>query len=688
MPSILQTIPPRNQPHHNAGTYFFLPLVFFAAALAVLTCLRFLLIANISASGLTFTDFLPALPLGAKVDARWLAVFLLPAWIVWSVPFARKSARFFAALFAGFAMFALTVLTILNIGFFQFNGEPISPMLFGLFQEDSKEIFAGLWRDWPILKYMAAGIPLALVPFAPLPFVWRFLTRNDVESSPVSYGFCFLLLSLFLALFIRGSAGTAPLGASDFAVSPIPTVNDAAHNGASALAEAFKDRGRRTVAGPASAALAEAGFARLEEAQEILDMREARMKDAPLTLEKKPHIVFALMESMGKDVFLSQNPFSHNVLGALSDNLRDAYVYTQAVSIQDATLPSVEGLLFDTPVSPLIDTPYAKNLTGSNAALLKRARYRTVFLTGRPETWHNARDVFKSWGFDLVIGAKFLAKKYPDAQTDSRGIGDKWVFRYAREMLAAADKRGEKLFLFILTASNHAPYEVPDGEDAPDLGLEGLHPTILGGDHGDDDRAMMKTFYYAADAFGTFLTDIRRDGLLKKTLVAAAGDHNSRFAYRQTDDNFHHQWGVPVMFWVPERLKGVNRDSGKWVGHRDIFPTILELAVGRTAGPSHGVNVLRKRSDDFTTLYNAGLAFSFSRSGAVKVDVKGKLRCYLWDGDRLAYTERCTPQLLQTADETRAQRAVNWHAIRTQLKKRESALRDRLRAAGSAQSRP
>ena len=41
-------------------------------------------------------------------------------------------------------------LSLGNYGFYGFYGTPFSPLVFGLFQDDTEAILVTLWKDWPI----------------------------------------------------------------------------------------------------------------------------------------------------------------------------------------------------------------------------------------------------------------------------------------------------------------------------------------------------------------------------------------------------------------------------------------------------------------------------------------------------------------------------------------------------------
>lgn len=57
-------------------------ILFFFASCLVLTSFRlFFFFLHFRSGGITFGDFWPALVMGTRVDAKWLAILLLPAWV-------------------------------------------------------------------------------------------------------------------------------------------------------------------------------------------------------------------------------------------------------------------------------------------------------------------------------------------------------------------------------------------------------------------------------------------------------------------------------------------------------------------------------------------------------------------------------------------------------------------------------
>ena len=136
---------------------------------------------------------------------------------------------------------------------------------------------------------------------------------------------------------------------------------------------------------------------------------------------------------------------------------------------------------------------------------------------------------------------------------------------------------------------------------------------------------LLKTYQYAANSLGNFILDLKNKGWLKNTIVAATGDHNARMRY-QSEGNWHHVFGVPVLFWLPDQQVKSSANSDRWVSHRDIVPTLLAMATGKILGNEKGRNE-----------------------------------------DKLVKAERCSNEQETMGKEARAQRAISEFIVRKGL---------------------
>lgn len=387
--------------------HFFKAVVFFIASIIVLSLFRIFFLYYFSAGlNITGANFLPALGVGIRVDAKWLSLALLPAFLVFLFSYWKPFLFKYAAVLAGFGLFGMVLLDAVNFGFFSFYKTPISPLVFGFFQDDTKAILQTLWQDWPILSYL-----LVLFCGIAVPFVAASLFFNRLKASPRGYQlFLLSIVSILLfAFFIRGSIGKFPLRQEDFAVSKVQLINASVPNGAAALYEATKAWRNFQIKGEPSQALTKFGYSNIEEAKKDLAVRA----HTSTQLSFRPNVVFAVMESMSGDIFNSHDSLVNNTLGALDTALEDAVVFRKAVSIENGTFPSLEGLLFDTPISPISQSIYGrKELSFSQIRAFKEAGYRTIFLTGCPEPWRQINDTFKFYGFEEIYGQAAIGEKF------------------------------------------------------------------------------------------------------------------------------------------------------------------------------------------------------------------------------------------------------------------------------------
>jgi phosphoglycerol transferase MdoB-like AlkP superfamily enzyme len=190
-------------------------------------------------------------------------------------------------------------------------------------------------------------------------------------------------------------------------------------------------------------------------------------------------------------------------------------------------------------------------------------------------------------GFDEVIDANNLQEMYPEATMGIWGVWDSFIFRYLSKRLAAqpVDK---PLFVFVLTSTNHPPYDLPaDYQRVPrDMAL-------WRGETGSDTLLPnLDTYHYAADQLGAFVQEVQNGPLNANTIVAATGDHNVRSfgVYAQPARRY-------LMRQVPFVIWGDKLQCGNQLllpaSHRDMFSTLLPLAGVQGPYVNAGRDLLR-----------------------------------------------------------------------------------------------
>ncbi len=288
-----------------------------------------------------------------------------------------------------------------------------------------------------------------------------------------------------------------------------------------------------------------------------------------------------------------------------------------------------------------------------------------VFLTSGSEAWRMINDNFPIQGFDEIVGSVALSKEFPEAEVGTWGIGDRWMFDKAVDILKEADEKREKICLVILSTTNHPPFKVPDG-----ILVNPVDPNLLPSFVKDERSKCIpsfETYQYAANALGVFVKSIYSEGLSNNTVVVATGDHNARLQY-DSIDYLPHMRGVPLLFWLPDSWDDVRAkaDTTRWVSHRDIFPSILGMVLGVPPKIHEGRDLFSNETFDlalsFTTFGDKG--FAIGSWEAVGLNNGGQVTCMRWNGDRLDLLDVCTGEFKLMADAARAQRALSDYQVR------------------------
>jgi phosphoglycerol transferase MdoB-like AlkP superfamily enzyme len=151
----------------------------------------------------------------------------------------------------------------------------------------------------------------------------------------------------------------------------------------------------------------------------------------------------------------------------------------------------------------------------------------------------------------------------------------------------AAQPADKPLFVFVLTATNHPPYDLPaDYQRVPrDMALWKGETTA------DTLRLNLDTYRYATDLLGGFVQEVQGGPLNKTTLVAATGDHNVRsFGLYAEPTRRYLMRQVPFVIWGD----GVacSDQQNLPASHRDMFTTLLPLAGVQGPYVNTGRNLL------------------------------------------------------------------------------------------------
>lgn len=523
------------------------------------------------------------------VSALLVGLLISPLWLAGR---REQAVRWAQRLLVG-VLLLFVLLSVCEHFYYAFYKTRFDPIVFGMFEDDTGAILETVWDDYPVVPGLLGLVAAALLLRWTVPHAGSWLAQHWPRADR-NWGRIVLLVvqCLLLLLLARGSVGTFPLVRRDVTVSADPFVNALVLNAPLTLYRAARIRAKETdIGSDPLVGVRGRGFASLEEAAHVAGLPSGEPEQVraalfpvapgqPRPLAQSPHVVVGLLESFGQDLLYSDGP-GNDMLGRLRGELAHGYRFENFISGQNGTHPQLENLLLGSPITPLTGGRNARLSFDTSAALpFKRAGYRTVFLYGGGSDWREIGTAFSHQGFDRVYDARDIRHRFADARGTDWGLYDAWLFRFAEELLARADADGERLFLVLLTTTNHPPFEL----DTPHRTLP-QNPAALGPRALDDTaelRRMLATYQYQADEFGGFLQTLREGPLGERTLIAVAGDHNLRTHYRydlpaqQPDVDRVFAWlRVPPAYAPP----GAGPDTRAFAGHGDLIPTVVSLAL-------------------------------------------------------------------------------------------------------------
>ncbi|MFM4965917.1 LTA synthase family protein [Aeromonas bivalvium] len=537
----------------------------------------------------------------------------------------------------GLMAFLIGAVAIGNYYYYQTYHTHIDVFAFGLVEDDTRAVLANMWQDYPIIKGLALAL---LLGWLPARWARRTLVHRDRKPWPLPVFIVYLLIALTLLFVIsRGSVGTFPLRRGNAQVSDLLALNKLTPNGLMAIDWAIKDRAEDIVFTPVSQAEGEALLERSG-----LDSLMARTPVNPWLAAHKPHVVMALMESFGSNMLAFDEPGKNDLLGSLRPHFKEDFVFKRFLSEDNGTAPSLAALFFHSPVQNIShSSAQHQTLSGTPFALYKQAGYKLVFISPGNMMWRNLVNYLPVQGVDEVYDQNALIKRYPEAakEVTAWGVPDDYAYRLARALL---EQSREPLFISILTITNHPPYETPPRYQPQPIATT---PRVMAhAEDGSIEQAnILRTYQFAADALGRFVSAIKGSPLGDKTLIAASGDHQMRrlkafYPREQVLDR-----AVPFYLYVPKTILAHSRwhfDPLRVGSHKDIFPTLYGFSLSDTPYQTLAGRNMLAPVDDQRRAFGYNVTLWIDDKGAYPMS--GKPSFYPWrDDHRLEVKEQAQP---------------------------------------------
>lgn len=562
--------------------------------------------------------------------------------------------------------FVCASFAIVNFYYYEMYKTKIDIFIFGLKDDNTKEILGIIFRDYPV------GVLTLCILFIAMLYAFvnsRILRKINMPLVRLRT-FAVANLALICVLFIgaRGSFGSFPLGEKDSAISTFASINALNPNPILAFSWAFSQYRADSDYFIADRDAFEREFLSLQ--KEIFTIQRTSPKSTKSTSQAtskplpKPHIIINLMESFGsgalsfdyafaqdlwqnleqnaqyntqatqehqqthkthknprldllgslREHFLSARVFEKTSKNKTQQDFRQDFVFWRFFSSNTGTAPSFFDLYFLSPTINLSTGKMKKHkLTHTPLDTLEQNGYEVVFITSSSGSWVNITEYLQNQGIK-VYDASFLGAKYQDADKhkNSFGINDEYIYKCIMGILQSASK---PTAIFTLTTSNHPPFITPsefDEVNAPNITADVQERF----NKKAKPKKVLGSFLYSNNAFGEFLNALKKSSVGKSTVVFATGDHHLRdlraFPPRYNALNF----AVPLYVYMPKQVQDSLKSAGRDIyydplrvgSHKDIFVSIFELFLDNAEYISlGGKNMLGSKNDKYEFGINAGI---------------------------------------------------------------------------------
>jgi len=311
-----------------------------------------------------------------------------------------------------------------------------------------------------------------------------------------------------------------------------------------------------------------------------LNFKGPKQFDIPLGKKEKPHLIFVILESfraknigcMGAKVPLSPHFDELAKEGLLWTQFHAAGNLTNRCSL--ASLFGVPPASQDWHLGKYVNIP----LVGL-PQILEPYGYHPALIQGGSLAFDHGVEFFQGHGFKTLLGKRDIENKMKCNGT-SWGVFDEYLMPFAADWL---QNQKQPTFLTLFSITNHHPWKVPS---------DWTPPSTL------PSCPYLQTFAYTDWALGLFIEELKKKGLLEKSILFIFGDHGQELEDRDPhfeinshlyQDNIH----VPFLIYAKNRIQQPKR-CDLLSSQIDLLPTVLDLL--QIPGPHHslGKSLLRK----------------------------------------------------------------------------------------------
>ncbi len=524
------------------------------------------------------------------------------------------------------------LLLVIDYFYYNYFQAHFNIMILGFWEDDTGAILKSVYTDYPLFRVLLFMTSFYLLIRWFVRRAGRNIASLFESTSFFKLSMTSLLLTGLFTMGLRGSFGTFPVQIDDANISSNPKVNLLSVNGVFALKNVLGYAFMQSKLGEFDKEIKNIGMLDKERAFKTYfgnnidctkrDFLFTETPVNPVAEKDPPHVILFLMESMSNNNLYLQSK-EINVMGALEKYFREGIVFRNFLPAQNGTINTLEALMVNTPITSIAQSRYGSNtFPSSTAKPFLESGYATNFISGGKLNWRNINTFIPRQYFQNIEGDGDIKAANPSTQECEWGVYDEYLFDHVFHKLEKATK---PLFIFALSTTNHTPFHLPDHYKPLPVSLNDSIRNIL---KVEEERALknLTNFQYSNDCLGQFLDKLKASPYGSNTIVFATGDHNNLMLFDFTPGQLFYKLSVPLVMYIPEKYMGNSKvDTSRWGSHKDIFPTLYNLALSKTKYFNAGNDLLSSRADpesfygmdvmSYTAMDNRG-AVRFDRNPA------------------------------------------------------------------------
>ncbi|WP_257350237.1 LTA synthase family protein [Pseudalkalibacillus decolorationis] len=304
------------------------------------------------------------------------------------------------------------------------------------------------------------------------------------------------------------------------------------------------------------------------------EKQKSQLRSPYYGIAKGKNLIIVQAESLN-DFVINKKIAGQEITPNLNKLIKNSFYYNNIYTQIGKGNTSDAEFVVNNSLFPPKDTSgykgYVDGVFQSLPQILDTAGYYVTASHGnRPEFW-NRKAAYPAQGFE-----EFYSTNHPDIDASHKlgmGISDQSIFSQMTDIYKKQSERGN-FFGFIITLSQHRPFELPDEYQYLDLPNK-FNDTAVGD--------YLQSSKYADDALGDFIKKLKESGLWEETVFVYYGDHygllpdKSKQLKNLLGVKFDRKemFNIPLIIHYPGQEVGETKDIIG--GMVDIAPTVISL---------------------------------------------------------------------------------------------------------------